>query len=104
MPASDGASLAIFDHDGVLVDTLKLHQAAWVEYGGRSGLPITPEFIHQTFGMTNPSILRLLVGDEISDVEIAHHSAHKEECYRAIAASKIVLMEGVRGAGCPDSS
>jgi len=96
VPASDEASLAIFDHDGVLVDTLRLHQAAWVEYGRRSGLPITAEFIHQTFGMTNPSILRLLAGDEISDVDIAHHSAHKEECYRAIAASKIVLMDGVR--------
>ncbi|MBV8486758.1 MAG: HAD family phosphatase [Planctomycetaceae bacterium] len=96
MPASDGASLAIFDHDGVLVDTLRLHQAAWVDYGERSGLPITPEFIHRTFGMTNPSILRLLVGDELSDVEIARHSAHKEECYRAIAASKLVLMDGVR--------
>ncbi len=96
VPASDGAALAIFDHDGVLVDTLELHQAAWVEYGRRSGLPITAEFIHQTFGMTNPSILRKLMGNEISDVEIARHSALKEECYREIAAGKIVLMDGVR--------
>ena len=27
VPTSDAASLAIFDHDGVLVDTLELHQA-----------------------------------------------------------------------------
>jgi HAD superfamily hydrolase (TIGR01509 family) len=96
VPASNGASLAIFDHDGVLVDTLELHQAAWIEYGRRSGLAITAEFVHETFGMTNPSILRKLMGNEISDVEIARHSAHKEDCYRAIAASKIVLMDGVR--------
>jgi HAD superfamily hydrolase (TIGR01509 family) len=96
VPASDGASLAIFDHDGVLVDTLELHQTAWVEYGRRSGLPITCDFVHQTFGMTNPSILRRLTGDALSEDEIARHSALKEECYRAIAAGKIVLMDGVR--------
>jgi HAD superfamily hydrolase (TIGR01509 family) len=96
VPASDGASLAIFDHDGVLVDTLELHQRAWIEYGRRSGLGITPEFVHQTFGMTNPSILRKLLGSEISDVEIARHSEHKEECYRAIATGKIALLDGVR--------
>ncbi len=82
MPSSDGAWLAIFDHDGVLVDTLKLHQSAWLEYGRRSGLSITAEFIHQTFGMTNPSILRLLPGETMSEDEMGRHSARKEECYR----------------------
>ena len=96
MPSSDGPWLAIFDHDGVLVDTLELHQAAWVEYGQRSGLAITAEFIHQTFGMTNPSILRLLSSGTMSEAEMASHSTHKEECYREIAAGKIALMDGVR--------
>ena len=91
-----GRWLAIFDHDGVLVDTLKLHQYAWIEHGRRSGLSITAEFIHQTFGMTNPSILRLLSDKAMSDDEIARHSARKEECYRDIAAGKIALMDGVR--------
>ena len=35
--------------------------------------------------MTNPSIFRLLLGDAISDAEIARYSALKEECYREIA-------------------
>jgi HAD superfamily hydrolase (TIGR01509 family) len=96
VPSSDGAWLAIFDHDGVLVDTLKLHQSAWLEYGRRSGLSITVEFIHQTFGMTNPSILRLLPGETMSEDEMARHSARKEECYREIAEGKIALMDGVR--------
>ncbi len=96
MPSSDGPWLAIFDHDGVLVDTLELHQAAWVQYGQRSGLPITADFIHQTFGMTNPSILQLLSNGAMSADEMASHSAHKEECYREIATGKIALMDGVR--------
>ncbi len=96
MSGDDRLVLAIFDHDGVLVDTLALHQAAWLEYGRRSGLAITAEFIHQTFGMTNPSILRLLEGDAITDAEIARHTDEKEECYRAVATGKIALMDGVR--------
>ena len=54
-PPATGPCLAIFDHDGVLVDSLELHQAAWVELGRRTGLPLTSEFIHETFGMTNPT-------------------------------------------------
>ncbi len=96
MPTSDPASLAIFDHDGVLVDTLALHQSAWVEHGRRSGLGITAEIVHRTFGMTNPSILRLVLGEGIADSEIARHSDLKEECYRDIARGKIALMEGIR--------
>jgi HAD superfamily hydrolase (TIGR01509 family) len=91
-----GDCLAIFDHDGVLVDSLEFHQQAWLEMGRRTGLKVTPEFIHQTFGMTNPSILRLLRDGAISDEEINRYSTLKEECYREIACGKITLMEGVR--------
>ena len=56
--------LAIFDHDGVLVDSFEFHRDAWFELGRREGLPLTQEFIHATFGMTNPSILRQLLGEE----------------------------------------
>jgi HAD superfamily hydrolase (TIGR01509 family) len=88
--------LAIFDHDGVLVDTLQLHQRAWLEAGRRIGLSITPEFIHKTFGMTNPSIFRLLLGDAINEHDICGYSALKEECYRELARGRITLVDGVR--------
>jgi HAD superfamily hydrolase (TIGR01509 family) len=94
--ASDSALLAIFDHDGVLVDTLALHQQAWIELGRRTGLALSPEFVQRTFGMTNPSIFRLLAGEPMSEAEMARFSALKEECYREIARGKIVLMDGVR--------
>jgi len=96
-PNSDDAPLlAIFDHDGVLVDSLAFHQQAWRELGRRTGLPLTPEFIHETFGMTNPSIFRRLLGEGISESEIAHYGDLKEVCYRDAARGKIGLMEGVR--------
>src|SRR3954453_529151 len=88
--------LAIFDHDGVLVDSLALHQDAWVELGRRTGLALTAEFIHETFGMTNPSIFRKLLGDALAPAEAVRYSDLKEECYRAMARGKIALMDGVR--------
>jgi HAD superfamily hydrolase (TIGR01509 family) len=97
LPEKSDAYLAIFDHDGVLVDSLDLHQQAWVELGRRTGLAFTPEFIHETFGMTNPSIFRRLLGDTLSDEEILRYSDQKEECYRDVARGRVHLMDGVRG-------
>ncbi|MBX6312737.1 MAG: NAD(P)H-dependent glycerol-3-phosphate dehydrogenase [Isosphaeraceae bacterium] len=96
MPILDPPCLAIFDHDGVLVDSLAFHQLAWQELARRTGLPLTPEFIHETFGMTNPSIFRKLLGDAIREEEICRYGALKEECYRDAARGRIVLMDGVR--------
>lgn len=88
--------LAIFDHDGVLVDSLELHQRAWVELGRRSGLPITAEFVRDTFGMTNPHIFELLLGETRPDEELRDYSERKESCYRDLARGRVVLMDGVR--------
>ena len=88
--------LAIFDHDGVLVDSLAFHQNAWQILGDREGLPLTPEFIHKTFGMTNPSIFRLLLGDSADPADLQRYSDLKEVCYRDLARDQLVLMDGVR--------
>lgn len=88
--------LAIFDHDGVLVDSLAFHTEAWHELGRREGLPLTAAFIHETFGMTNPSIFRKLLGDDVDEALIGRFGELKEVCYRDLARGKIVLMDGVR--------
>jgi HAD superfamily hydrolase (TIGR01509 family) len=95
LAATPAPYLAIFDHDGVLVDSLAFHQEAWAELGRRTGLALTPEFIHETFGMTNPSIFRKLLGDGVDEAELARYSDMKEVCYRDLARGRIVLMDGV---------
>ena len=97
MPEADPQPvLAIFDHDGVLVDSLQLHQDAWLEMGRQTGLTLTPAFIHETFGMTNPSIFRRLLGDDVSDEVMARLGGIKEDCYRDAARGVLGLMPGVR--------
>jgi len=88
--------LAIFDHDGVLVDSLDNHQQAWLELGSRTGLPITAEFIHETFGMTNPSIFQRLLGKLPAAADLRRYSDLKETCYRDLAGETVALMDGVR--------
>jgi HAD superfamily hydrolase (TIGR01509 family) len=96
VPSDNNIYLAIFDHDGVLIDSLELHTQAWVELGRRAGLSFPPQFIHETFGMTNPSIFRKLLGEKIDDHDIQAYSDLKEVCYRDVARGKIQLMDGVR--------
>lgn len=88
--------LAIFDHDGVLIDSLALHQRAWLELGRRTGLPVTARLIHDTFGMTNASILRILIGGAVPAADVARYSDLKEICYRDLARGGLALMEGAR--------
>jgi HAD superfamily hydrolase (TIGR01509 family) len=96
VPSRSDTYLAIFDHDGVLVDSLECHQQAWFELERRTSLGLTPEFIHATFGMTNPSIFRRLRGNAITEDEIRRYSDLKEACYRDVARGRIVLLEGMR--------
>ena len=96
MPTDSPRLLAIFDHDGVLVDSLAQHQEAWVELGKRAGLPVTAAFIHETFGMANPSIFRKLLGESVTSGDIARYTELKEGCYRDLARGTIALMVGVR--------
>jgi beta-phosphoglucomutase len=88
--------LAIFDHDGVLVDSFDFHEQAWLELERRTRLGFTPKFIHSTFGMTNPSIFRRLLGEKLSEDELGRYSDLKEECYRDVARGRLCLMDGMR--------
>lgn len=96
VPTHSRPLLAIFDHDSVLVDSLALHQEAWLELGRKTGLPVTSEFIHETFGWTNPMIFRRLLGDAVGSHDLAAYSDLKETCYRSLAGDRIALMDGVR--------
>ncbi|WP_337176374.1 HAD family phosphatase [Paludisphaera sp.] len=88
--------LAILDHDGVLVDTLKLHQDSWVAMAAEADLPITSEFVLETFGMTNAMILRMVLGESLADADVLAYSDRKEAMYRDLARGRIALMDGVR--------
>lgn len=87
--------LAIFDHDGVLVDSLDFHSKAWVEFGNRQNLPIDHAFVRDTFGLTNYTIFERIFGRTLPRDEAQALGELKEICYRELARGQIELMAGV---------
>ena len=84
---------AIFDMDGVLVDSSQAHFLAWNELGARIGTPFTAELFAQTFGMHNQQIFPLWLGEQ-PQARIDELSQEKEALYRAVAEREMRGLEG----------
>lgn len=86
---------AIFDLDGVLVDTAWAHLQAWRALAAREGFEMSPEYFYSTFGMQNCQILPELVGQDVPRNEIDRMGDWKEQRYREIIAQKLGPADGV---------
>jgi beta-phosphoglucomutase family hydrolase len=86
---------ALFDLDGVLIDSSPFHFASWVKLGEEVGFTMTPELFRQTFGQRNDAILRRFIPDT-TDEQIAAWSERKEALYRQLAAGKLTPLPGAR--------
>lgn len=53
---------ALWDLDGVLVDTGEFHFRAWSQTLSEYGVPFTRESFQATFGMNNAGVLSALLG------------------------------------------
>jgi beta-phosphoglucomutase len=86
----------LWDVDGTLVDTAKLHFDAWVRISAELGLAFTPKHFSDTFGRRNPEIIRYLFGENLSDAQVQSIGKTKEEYYRTEAQKGVSLLPGVR--------
>lgn len=87
----------LWDMDGTLVDTAALHFAAWKECCQNQGRDFTKADFQATFGRRNPEILRFLLGDHLTDAEVAELGETKEQIYRSQARKEgIDLLPGAR--------
>ena len=84
----------IFDMDGVLVDSGRAHFEAWSELGDEIGVPFTPEFFQQTFGMHNGQILPLWLGERYDQSKLEELALRKETLYRQRAAATMLPLPG----------
>ncbi len=98
---------AIWDMDGVLVDTGQPHYRSWVEALAKRSLPLTYEQFSSTFGMNNTSILKLWLGEDTPQSEIDQVADEKETIFRRLVSAGSIqplpgvhaLLEGLRRAG-----
>jgi beta-phosphoglucomutase-like phosphatase (HAD superfamily) len=81
--------------DGVLADTVEAHYQAWRAFYAERGGAITREQLYATFGMANPEILRLWLGNELPEEMILALAAHKETLFRQAAKGNVKLFPGV---------
>jgi beta-phosphoglucomutase family hydrolase len=84
---------ALWDLDGVLVDSAPFHFQAWRELMASLGRELSDADFRRTFGLRNDAILRDLVGD-LSPAEVERLAARKEELFRQAARGNISALPG----------
>ncbi len=101
------AYAAIWDMDGVLVDTGEPHYQSWVEALAKRNVSLTYQKFSATFGMNNTSILKLWLGADTPQSEIDRVGDEKESIFRQLVVAEGIqplpgvrtLLEGLQRAG-----
>ncbi|MDP9254078.1 MAG: HAD hydrolase-like protein, partial [Verrucomicrobiota bacterium] len=76
---------AIFDWDGVIIDSAELHERSWHRLADEIGKEIMPDSFIRGFGMRNEQIIPEIYGWSRDAGEIERLSERKEELYRELA-------------------
>ena len=87
---------AVFDWDGVVVDSSAHHERSWEILAAKRGLPLPPDHFKRGFGKKNNVIIPDL-GWATDPTEVDALAREKEEIYRSLVREKgIEPLPGVR--------
>jgi beta-phosphoglucomutase family hydrolase len=100
---------AIFDWDGVIVDSAKLHEESWHRLATELGKPIAPGSFLRGFGMKSAWIIEKIHRWATDPAEVARLTERKEALYREIVAQSDIAplpgaaawLDRLHGAGVP---
>jgi beta-phosphoglucomutase family hydrolase len=100
---------AVFDWDGVILDSSRHHEESWERLAKETGKPLPAGHFRKGFGRRNLEIMRDMLGWSQDAGEIERWSRRKEELYREVVEERgIEPLPGVRiwlerlaGAGIP---
>ena len=87
---------AIFDMDGVLVDSGPAHHESWQRLAAKHDIDVPAERFQQSFGRPSRDIIRILWGERARDADIQRLDEEKEALYRELISGHIPLMPGCR--------
>ena len=86
----------IFDMDGTLIDNMPYHNQIWTSYLAELGAAMDPGSFHQlAAGKTNPEILRLYLGEDLSDADAEKYAEEKARRYRRLYAQEVRPLPGL---------
>ena len=100
---------AIFDWDGVIIDSAKLHEQSWHRLATELGKPIAPDSFLRGFGMKSAWIIEEIHRWATEPAEVARLTERKEALYREIVAQSDIAplpgaaawLERLHAAGVP---
>jgi len=75
---------ALFDWDGVVIDSSAQHEESWERLADELGKPLPTDHFVRGFGMKNQVIIPTILKWTEDPDEIHRHSLRKEELYREI--------------------
>jgi beta-phosphoglucomutase len=99
----------LFDLDGVLIDTTDLHYRVWDEFARSKGFVPSREQLLATNGHRADATVRLWLGSDLSDHEIAALTSDREMYFNRLLENEPVLavpgaaefVTALRSAGVP---
>ena len=104
---------AVFDWDGVIIDSHDQHEEAWAVVADELGQPLPEGFFRSTFGMRNEQIIPDFTpwAEPGEHAKIAEIADRKEAAYREIVRRSgiaplkgvVTLLEALNTAGVPCS-
>jgi beta-phosphoglucomutase family hydrolase len=95
LPLAPGLAL-IFDMDGVVVDSMPVHQIAWRQYLENLGIP-PDDIVGRMHGRRNDEIVLEFLGPSADPKEVDDHGMAKERVYRELMHDRLhaQLVPGV---------
>jgi beta-phosphoglucomutase family hydrolase len=88
---------AIFDWDGVIIDSSKAHEESWERLAGETGLVLPEGHFVKGFGRKNEHIIPHILGWTTDEEEIRRHSLRKEALYREVVKDRgQAALDGAR--------
>jgi beta-phosphoglucomutase family hydrolase len=88
---------ALFDWDGVIVDSSRAHETSWELLAAETGRPLAPGHFKASFGRKNEEIIPEILHWNVSPEEIVWLGRRKEQLYRRVLRERgIVPLPGVR--------
>lgn len=85
---------AIFDMDGVLVDSIRPHYESTKATCDTRGFPLTEESFNNLFGRTFDDFAKAIAGDSLSPAAIKAWYWEKEALYRELIEEDFPAMDG----------